>query len=97
MEDEEWDGGCAKCGSSVDVPPGYDWNEGDMCWNCKSESYDSLEAKCKWQWDMLERSKSEMELMCSYFESDWQVVLHKNDVLPGAKKWLSDLEKGPTE
>ena len=25
---------CAKCGSSVNVPPGFDWDDGDWCGTC---------------------------------------------------------------
>lgn len=43
--------------------------------------------------ELLERAKKEFELMCAYFEHDLQVVLHKNDIVPDAKKWLKDLEE----
>lgn len=43
--------------------------------------------------ELLERAKKELELMCSYFETDRTVLLHRNDIVPDATKWLKDLEE----
>jgi hypothetical protein len=65
--------------------------------NCTKKIESELtqaKAEREWQKQMLERAKEEFELMCAYFGRDWQVVLHKNDVVPDAKKWLEDLRQG---
>jgi hypothetical protein len=34
---------CAKCDRSVNVPDGYEFNEGDMCWPCLEQELKDVE------------------------------------------------------
>lgn len=43
--------------------------------------------------ELLEMAKKEMALMCGYFQNDLQVILHRNDVVPSFRGWLSDYDK----
>lgn len=36
IDGDQLDLTCAKCGSSVDVRDGYEWNNGDWCWDCNT-------------------------------------------------------------
>jgi hypothetical protein len=33
---------CANCGSTVHVPDGYDFEDGDLCWTCMEDEFADL-------------------------------------------------------
>jgi len=46
---------CAKCGKSVNVPDGYEFDEADLCWPCMAEDLKDMENMSRNLSDILDK------------------------------------------